>query len=165
MVKVICVSGSVCSGKTTIAKKIAKLLKFQYIDVKKIIGSNKEVVCGYDRKRKTKDIDVSKLNKVLIKIIDKSKDKGVVIDSHLSHYLPKKYVGVCVICECSDLKKLKKRLEKRKYSRLKIKENLEMEILEVCLIEAIESRHNVIVADTSKKVDFLRLKRLILHKV
>lgn len=165
MAKVICVSGSVCSGKTTIAKRIANLLKFRYIDVKRLIDSNKNVICGYDRKRKTKEIDVKKLNKVLIDIIKKSKEEGLVIDSHLSHYLPSRFVDVCVICECSDLKELKKRLEKRRYSKLKIHENLETEILEVCLVEAIENKHEVIVADTAKKVDFSRLKRSILHKV
>ncbi len=154
MVNVICVSGSVGSGKTTIAKKIAKLLKFEYLDVKKLIDSNKNVVCGFDKKRKTKEIDVNKLNKILIKIIDNSVNEGIVIDSHLSHYLPAKYVDVCVVCECPDLKLFKKRLVERKYSKLKIKENLEMEILEVCLVEATENKHEVVVVDSSKRINY-----------
>lgn len=156
--KVVCVSGAVGAGKTTVALKIAKLLKFEYIDVKKLISSNKKVVCGFDKKRNTVEVDTSKLNKVLIEIIKDfsfSKNvKGIVIDSHLSHYLNSKYVDVCVICECSDLKKLRVRLVKRGYSKLKIDENIEMEILEVCLVETLDEKHNVVLVDTAGKVSY-----------
>ena len=88
------------------------------------------------------------MNKILIEIIEKSK-KDLVIDSHLSHYLPKKYVDLCVVTKC-DLKVLKKRLEKRKYSKEKIRENLDVEIFDICLNEAKEKGHKVKVVDTSK---------------
>ena len=39
--KVICVSGSVGSGKTTLSKKLAKSLKFEYVDVTKEIKKNR----------------------------------------------------------------------------------------------------------------------------
>lgn len=156
-VRVICVSGSVGSGKTTIAKKLSFLLKFKYIDVKKLIGLNKKVVCGFDKKRNTLEVDTSKLNRLLIELIKKNKSKGLIIDSHLSHYLPARYVNVCVICECSDLKKLRAKLVKRKYSKLKIDENLEMEILEVCLVEAIDEKHHIVLVDTSGKVDYKKI--------
>ncbi len=48
----ILVSGTPGTGKTTIAKKIAKQKCYKYIDVNKIISKNKKVVLGYDRKRK-----------------------------------------------------------------------------------------------------------------
>ena len=102
----------------------------------------------YDRKRKTWVVDVSKLNKVLIEMIENSK-KGLVIDSHLSHYLPKKYVKLCVVTKC-DLKVLKKRLERRGYSKLKVRENMDSEIFDVCLNEAKEFGHKVKVVDTTK---------------
>ena len=145
--KVIIVTGSVCSGKTRIAKKLTKEKNAKYIDVNKIISKNKKVVEGYDKKRKCKIVDVQKLNKLLIEIIKKSK-KDLVIDSHLSHYLPKKYVDLCVVTKC-DLKVLKKRLEKRKYSKEKVRENLDVEIFDVCLNEAKEKGHKVKVVDTS----------------
>ena len=81
-------------------------------------------------------------------MISKSK-KLLVIDSHLSHYLPKKYVKLCVVTKC-DLKVLKKRLEKRKYSKGKVRENLDAEIFDVCLNEAKELGHKVKVVDTTK---------------
>lgn len=143
---IIIVSGTPGTGKTTIAKKIAKERNAEYIDVNKVI-TKYNISDGYDRKRKTKIIDVKRLNKVLIKIIKSSK-KDLVIDSHLSHYLPPKYVDLCIITKC-DLKTLKKRLKKKGYSTEKIKENLDAEIFDVCLNEAKELGHKIKVIDTT----------------
>ena len=66
--KIIVVSGTSGTGKTTIAKKLAKKLKAKYIDVKKIIDKYK-LSEGIDKKFKSKIIDIKKLNKILIKII------------------------------------------------------------------------------------------------
>lgn len=162
--KVICVSGCVGCGKTTVALKLSKLLDFEYVDVKKLIKKHKEVRCGYDRKRKTIEVDVKKLNKILVDLIKSRKGdgvKGLIIDSHLAHYLPKRYVDVCVICKSSDLKKLKKRLVARQYSSLKVAENLETEVFEVCLIDALEYGHKVVLVDTGKKVDYRKVLKAI----
>lgn len=145
--KAVVVTGSPGTGKTKIAKKIAKEKNAKYLDVNKIIKKYK-LREEYDKKRKTWIVDVSKLNKVLIDLIKKSKKK-LVIDSHLSHYLPKEHVSLCVVCKC-DLKILKKRLEKRGYSKAKIRENIDAEIFDVCLNEAKEFGHKVKVVDTTK---------------
>lgn len=140
------VTGSAGSGKTIVAKALAKKFKLKYIDINKIIKENK-LVEGYDKELDTKLVDVNKLVKVLIKVI--KKNKNIVIDSHLSHYLPRKYVDWCVVVKCN-LKILKKRLKKRNYNERKIRENLDSEIFDVCLNEAREKKHNIIVIDTSK---------------
>ncbi|HJN56726.1 MAG: adenylate kinase family protein [Candidatus Woesearchaeota archaeon] len=170
--KTIIVTGSVGTGKTGLSKKISKKLNFQYLDVNEIIKKY-NIPEGYDKKRKSKIIDVSKLNKALIKEIsnfkriiknnkqipiknskiknDKKIKNGIIIDSHLSHYLPTKYVDLCIVAKCN-LKVLEKRLKKRKYSVKKIRENLDAEIFDVCLNEAKENNHEVIVLDTSKGI-------------
>ena len=139
------------TGKTTVAKTLAKKLHFIYLDVNGLIKKNKSVVVNYDELRKTKEIDVNKLNKILLTLIKENK-KGIVIDSHLSHYLPSKIVDICIVCRCN-LKTLKKRLEKRKYSSLKIQENLEAEIFDVCLVDALEAGHNVEIIQTDKNMN------------
>lgn len=143
--KVICVTGSVGSGKTTTAKKLVRKYRAVYVDVNKVIRENK-LAEYYDKKRKCNVVDVKKLNKILIKMIKNSK-KNLVIDSHMSHYLSPKYVDLCVVCKC-DLRKLKNRLEKRGYSKSKITENMEVEIFDVCLNEAIEMGHNIEIVET-----------------
>lgn len=198
--KVIIVSGTPGTGKTTLAKKLAKNIGFDYIDVNKIVRRY-GLSGGYDRKRKTKVIDVRKLNRALIdeissikklsmeksnknnienynnkntkinfdkkysdiskktiknkkhpKIINKKIKNGIIIDSHLSHYLPKQYADLCIVTKC-DLKVLKNRLKRKKYSENKIRENLDAEIFDICLNEAQENRHNVIVINTTKGIN------------
>ena len=142
----IIVTGNPATGKTTIAKKIAKQKNLKYIDVNELIKENK-LYSYYNEKDKSYVVDVKKLNKFLINLI--KKNKKVVLDSHLTHYLPVKYVDECIVTKCN-LKELKKRLEKRKYSKEKIKNNLDCEIFDVCRIEALENKHKVKVVDTSK---------------
>ncbi len=153
--KAIIVTGSVGSGKTTLSKKLAKKLKFKYIDVNKIIKKY-NLSESYDKKRKCKVVDVKKLNLILIDLIKKSK-KGLIIDSHMSHYLPKKYVDLCIVAKC-EIKELSKRLKKRKYDQNKVKENVECEIFDICLNEARKAKHKIIIIDTTKNPkDFLRV--------
>ncbi len=175
--KTIIITGSVGTGKTTLSRKLAEKLNFEYIDVNKIINKISE---GYDKKRKSKIVDIDKLNKYLIKeisIIKNSNKKtpikkfklnnknnkiknGIVIDSHLSHYLPKKYVDLCVVTKC-DLKTLEKRLRKRGYNKEKIRENLDAEIFDICLEEAKEKGHNIIVLDTGRRIDMKEIIKQI----
>ena len=57
------------------------------------------------------------------------------------------------------MKILKKRLKKKKYSENKIRENLDAEIFDICLNEAKESRHKVIVIDTTKGINIGEISR------
>jgi len=143
---IIIVTGSVASGKTAAARKIAKQKKLRYIDVNKLIKDNK-LYSYYNKKDRSYVVDVKKLNKFLVKLI--KKEDNLVLDSHLSHYLPGKYVDLCIVTKCS-LKEMKRRLEKRKYPAEKIKNNMECEILDVCLVEALENRHKVKIIRTSR---------------
>ncbi|MBW2965775.1 AAA family ATPase [Candidatus Woesearchaeota archaeon] len=150
---IITVSGTPGTGKTTLSKKLAKKLNYKYIDVKKVITKNK-LKESYDKKRKTYIIDIKKLNPILIKFIKQS--KNLIIDSHLSHYLPKKYIDLCIITKCS-LKTLEKRLKKKKYNKEKIRENLDCEIFDICLNEAKEAGHKILIIDTTKSININKL--------
>jgi len=148
--KTIIVGGTPGTGKTTLAKRLAKKLNFHYLDVNKIIEKY-NISEGYDKKRDTKIIDTKKLNLALTKEIRnfKQSKEGIIIDSHLSHYLPKKYVDLCIVTKCN-LKELENRLKKKKYSKSKVRENLDVEIFDVCLNEAKENKHKIIVIDATK---------------
>ncbi|MEM4259602.1 MAG: AAA family ATPase [Candidatus Woesearchaeota archaeon] len=153
---IIVVSGTPGTGKTLFAKKLANKKKLFYIDANKIIRDEK-LFDYYDNKQKTYVVDIKKFNKKFIQIINsfnKNKDNkkkftGLIIDSHLSHYLPNKYVDICYITRCS-IKTLMQRLKKRKYAKKKIFDNIQAEIFEICLQEAIERGHRVKVIDTQK---------------
>ena len=155
--KVLIVTGTPGTGKTTLSVKLAKKLGFHYTDVNKLIKKY-NISEGYDRKRKTKIIDVRKLNKALIKELGnfKAAEKGIIIDSHLSHYLPRKYVDLCIVAKCG-LKELKKRLKKKKYTEDKVRENLDAEIFDICLNEAKENKHKVVVVNTTKAINIKKI--------
>ncbi len=160
MKKAIVVTGTPGTGKTTLAKRLSKLLGYPYVDVNDIIlryGLSE----GYDKERDCKIVDTKELNKILIDII-RSSDSPLVIDSHLAHFLPKRFVSLCIITRCN-LKLLRSRLKRRHYSDEKIAENLESEIMEVIPDEVFKKKHNFFFVDTDKKIDYKKLvKKIIL---
>ena len=156
--KTIIVTGTPGTGKTQLARAIAKKLNFIYLDLSKFIKENK-LNESYDKKRDCYIVNTKKLNKKLIEFI-KTKNLNLVIDSHLSHYLPGKYVNLCIVTKCS-LKTLKQRLKKRKYSENKIRENLDCEILDLILNEALEKKHNILVIESTRKIPFKKIKESV----
>ncbi len=160
---IIIISGTPGTGKTTLAKKLMNVLNYPLLDLKHFI-KEKNLAESYDKKRKTNIIDIKKLNKEIIKEIKKVQNqhspKGMIIESHLSHYLPKKYVGLCIITK-TGLKTLKKRLQNRGYSKEKIRENMDSEIFDVCLNEAKERGHNILIIDTTKTINIKEIAKKI----
>ncbi len=140
----IIITGTPGTGKTVLAKRIANERKIEYISLKKIIKEY-QLAEGFDTKRRCEIVDEQKMVK---KVLTLTKRKNCVIDGHLSHEIPPRFVNECIVTRCS-LPILKKRLMKRSYSKQKIRENLDAEIFEVCLTEAKERGHKVEVVDTS----------------
>ncbi len=142
--KIIIVTGTPGTGKTTLAKSLAQKLGFDYLDLKEVILEH-HLDEGFDKERDCVIVDVNKLSPIVIDII-KSNENGLVIDSHLSHFLPKEYVDVAIVCKC-ELKELKRRLDERGYHEEKVRENLDAEIFDICLNEAKEAGYEVLVYD------------------
>ncbi|HII15413.1 MAG TPA: AAA family ATPase [Nanoarchaeota archaeon] len=156
---VIIVTGTPGTGKTELAKELAKQIKYRYIDVNDIVKKERLVEC-YDRQRKTNVVDEEKLSNALVSLIKKNRGQSLIIDSHMSHSIPAKYANMCIVTKCS-LKILKKRLEKKGYNRIKVRENLDAEIFDACLNEAMEAGHNVLIVDTSVKKPKELVKTLV----
>ncbi|MCX6710403.1 MAG: adenylate kinase family protein [Candidatus Woesearchaeota archaeon] len=156
---VIAVSGTPGTGKSILSHFLSRTLTFHYADVKQIIKKHK-LSEGFDLKRDCLIVDTEKLSKVLISLIEglkcsKKPKKGIVIDSHLSHFIPSEKADLCIVCTCA-LPILRKRLEKRGYSEAKVRENLESEIFEVCRSEALEKGHKILTLNSSlSKKEFL----------
>ena len=151
--KIIIISGTPGTGKTTLAKLLARKLNFKHLTLKPLLKKTQE---KYDRKKQCYVVNTKKLNQEITKII-KQNTKSLIISSHLIHHLPKKLVNLCIVTKCSNLKTLKQRLKARKYSKKKIEENLQCEIFDICLTEAKKKKHKIIVIDTGKKINQKKL--------
>jgi adenylate kinase len=140
---IIIVTGTPGTGKTLLAKKLAKKTHHQYIGLTEWIKKNKLYSSIEDG---CLIVDIP----VFLKSMNTLLKKNVVIDGHLSHFLASKNVDLCFVTKCS-LPLLKKRLEKRNYSPEKVRENLDCEIFDVCYQEAIENGHAPIVVCTDNE--------------
>lgn len=159
----IAISGSPGVGKSTLAKTLATKLQLERLDLHHYY---KRISTGYNRSKQSYDVDYKKFELLVKEKLQQSK-KGLVIDSHISHLLPKKMVDLCIVLICSDLKKLEKRLKARRYSKQKIRENLDAEIFQVCLAEAQEKGHQVITFDTFTTLNLKKVLSAVnaaLHK-
>lgn len=136
---VIFISGTPCTGKTTVAIDLNDYLSdngfhSRLIKVNDFAIEN-DLVLGEDPDKLYKVIDIDGLNESLNEEIDKNSDCILIVEGHLSH-----------LCEGADKmivlrlnpSILKDRLEERNYSSSKIQENLEAEALAVCSAEAYE---------------------------
>jgi len=148
---IIVVTGTPGTGKTTYAKAFAAKHGYAYVNDNALIKKY-NLSEGYDKIDQCEIVDTDKFNAKLVELISAARKarKSIVIDSHLGHFLPPRYVDTCIVMRCSNLKELKKRLAARKYSVQKIKDNLEAEIMESCVQDAIAKGHTVEVVETGK---------------
>jgi len=155
--KLIAITGTPGTGKTTLAKELSLLLRYRYVSQSEIVKKGaKGISEGYDKIRRTSIVDPKKFTASVLALVRalkaaKSPVKGLVIDSHMSHFLPVKHVDLCIVARCSSLKALKRRLEAKGYSPAKVRENLDAEIFDTCLVEAEEMGHKVLSVDTAGK--------------
>ncbi len=144
----IIITGTPGVGKTTLAKWLAKELSWKRVDISYFY---EEISVNYDEEKKCFVVDLEKFEDKIKEFIAKKGNK-IIIDSHISHLLPPKMADLCIVLTCSDLKELEKRLKKKKYSKKKIRENLDAEIFQVCLVETNERKHKLVTFDTSKGI-------------
>ncbi len=129
MGEAIFITGTPCTGKTTVASKLnGRLIKINDLAIEH------GFVMGIDEDKGYKVIDIEKLSQHVDSLISKS-DELLIFEGHLSH-----------LCDGADRvivlrlrpETLEKRLMKRNYSEAKIRENLEAEALGVCSAEAYD---------------------------
>lgn len=160
--KPIIVSGTPGTGKTTVAAVLAKKLKLPHLSLKQFI-KEKNLSDAYDHERKCFVVALDRLLPALRRW-SAAHPQGGVIDGHLSHYLSPREVQLCIICKC-DLKKLKQRFVRRKYSKRKIAENLECEIFDICLHEAEERGHKPLVIENNTARDLTKNLKIVIDKL
>ena len=123
------ITGTPCTGKTTIASKLnGRLIKIN--DLARSHG----FIIGVDEDKGYEIIDIEKLSLNVGELINESEEL-LIFEGHVTHLLDgaDRVVVLRVRPEI-----LEKRLEERDYSESKIRENLEAEALGVCSAEAYD---------------------------
>ena len=128
---IIGLTGTPGTGKTTIARFLEeKDVRIVYI---KELAESHDFIESYDETRKSSIIDVDAVDKYLNSSF--SSDEQVIIESHLAHLLS--IVDQVMVLRCHP-QTLRNRLLKRNWTWQKIRENLEAEMLDVILCEAVD---------------------------
>ena len=139
------ITGNPGVGKHTIAKKIAKLLELEIVDINKIALESGV----FSKSKETTDVDVDALKPIIRKKISKNS----IVVGHLAPYvLTKSQVGKAVILRKSPYK-LTLVYKKRNYSKKKTAENLESEIIGIIAHDTIKKlgKEKIIQIDTTDK--------------
>ena len=132
----IAVTGTPGTGKTT----LSQLYEDEGLEVIHLTEYVKEKGLG-EQGEKEFEVDVDEMRQAL-------KDENFdVIEGHLAHHVP---VDVCVVLRTRP-DALRERLEDRYYTDEKVEENVQSEILDVVLSEAVEQQETVIEVDTTEK--------------
>ena len=143
---IISITGTPGTGKTSISK-LLKERRFEVVNFNKVAIQNKFLI-GKDKKRDSFIVDIKKFNKYAKE--NYSQKKLIFIEGHLSHLL--KSVDKVILLRCHP-DQLEKNLVSKGWNKQKIKENLEAEILDVILCEAIDlhKSKNIFEIDTTGK--------------
>ena len=147
----IALTGTPGTGKTSISKIIHKE-GIEIIDFN-LVACEKNFLISRDTKRDTFIVDIKRFDDYIKK--NYMEKDIVVIEGHLSHLL--KCIHKVIVLRCHP-KYLRKNLLSKNWKESKIKENIEAEILDIILCEAVDihNKENIFEIDvTGKKMDLL----------
>jgi len=128
--KILIVSGTPGTGKTTVSKNLLNYFKAKVISLNELAISEK-LILNYDIERETSVINEKKLVNYVIKLIERYNKidlEFLIIESHFSDIVPGQYIDYVIILRC-DPDELCIRLKERGYKNEKIRENVQSEIL------------------------------------
>jgi len=138
MKQVILITGTPCVGKTTLAKQLANNIGALYVNLTDYAKQN-NLILGEDTERNTTIVDEEKMQQALEDTINKS-ETSVVVDGHFAASVVPSSLSTHVFELRRSPIELKDFMQKTGFSEAKMNENLSAEILDVCLVEALEKQ-------------------------
>ena len=140
----IVITGTPGTGKTRIARLLAKRTGWPLVEIKEFVNANKL----FKKEKGTKAVDVAALGKRLRPALARSRD--YIVEGHLACEvrIPADFVFVLR----THPEKLRARLAKRRYAKKKLDENLEAEMLDYCVQRVLkEYRAEPLELDTTRR--------------
>ncbi|KAH0612548.1 uncharacterized protein H6S33_008928 [Morchella sextelata] len=148
----IIVTGTPGVGKSSHCELIAQTTGLKHLSINQVV-KDKGCHDGYDDELKTWIVDDDKL---LDEIEEDVMKGGYIIDWHVCDVFPKSWIDLVVVLR-ADSTILYDRLKGRNYPEKKLQENLDAEIMQVILEEALESYDEEIVvelqSDNTEEID------------
>jgi adenylate kinase len=129
---IISISGTPKTGKTSVAKALAKKLMWKLVNLNDL-AKEKRLYLGYDKSRKSRIVDIGKLKSEVRKL--SRSHKNLILESHYSHDMP---CDMIIILRTNPAE-LRRRMRKAGWSKKKIEENTEAEIMGIVREEALEN--------------------------
>ncbi len=139
---IVALTGTPGTGKTSISKHLSR-----FYDVKSVSDLAKEMNCILDEEIEDEVlvVDVECLSEKIHSFREDYRDKILIIEGHLAHFLPS---DIVIVLRCNPIK-LKERLSTKGWKEDKVLENVEAELLDVILVEALDRSNNVYEIDTT----------------
>jgi len=152
------------TGKSSISRGLARLLRVPLIDINAVAKSIGKRAAGKGSKKGGGEVEVN-LKKLQVKLSTRLKKlKSFVAEGHLASDV-KLPVDLVVVLRCNPLV-LSKRLRLRGYGVKKVGDNVMCEALDYCLVNAEKNygRKRVIQVDATRRVSLPQLVRKIRAK-
>lgn len=152
MKRVILITGTPCVGKTSTTKQLAAKLNAHYINLTDF-AKNNNLTLGEDKKRHTTIINEKAMQHKLAETINATDNANIIIDGHYASAVTPPNLTTHVFVLRRNPKELKQLMQKCGFSGRKLWENLASEILDVCLVEALNmhGENKVCELDTTDK--------------
>jgi adenylate kinase len=141
MKRVILITGTPCVGKTTVAQQLTTKLDAAYINLTEFAKKH-NLTLGEDKKRKTTIINEEEMRQKLAETINATDNANIIIDGHYASAVTPPNLTTHVFILRRNPKELKQLMQKRGFEENKLWENLSAEILDTCLIEAIQTQQD-----------------------
>ncbi len=134
--QVFLITGTPSVGKTSIALALTGKIDSLYLNLS-CLALSFDLSKGFDIERKTTIINEKKMREKILELIDSTNKTTILVDGHYAaSVVPKEKVTKAFVFRRNPIE-LKKLMVKRKFEGNKLWENLESEILDVCLIETL----------------------------
>ena len=149
----ILITGTPGTGKSTICENLVTVSDgMTHVDLGKLV-KEKGLHSGFDS-----EFDAFTLDEDMVcdELEDRMCSGGVILEAHSCDYFPERWFDLVVVLRCSNTV-LFDRLNSRGYSKRKLDENVEAEIMQVVLDEARESYSSEIIWEfVNESIDHLQ---------
>jgi len=136
--RVILVTGTPCVGKTSVAHLLVSRLDAFYVNLTELaLGEN--LILGRDRQRNSIIADEARIERKIHDLIEKCDKGNIIIDGHYAvSVVPKEHVTQVFVLRRNP-SELRRFMRRSGFSGRKLWENLASEILDVCLVDALDA--------------------------